>query len=518
MVDARDSDLSPRMPLADKIAQLIVVRIGSNLPPAVTTDDDEPRITELLEACPIGGLLLFNGTRAETPHTLARLQKRSRYPLLVASDIERGVGQQIRGYTLFPHAAALARAQGGVDAFVQSVAGEAREVGIHIALAPVADVATNPANPIISIRAFSANPRQAADLSAHYVALAKSFDLLPTTKHFPGHGDTHQDSHDSLPSVEKSLDELRACELVPFQAAVDNGCSLVMTAHVAFPNIDPSGLPATLSPILLKTLLRQEMGFRGVICSDSLLMAGVRDLFTSEGEMALVALEAGVDLLLDVKDPVAVVDHLRWCVDAGTLSTERVDEAFTRVWMLKERIFRNRSAAQASPTKVDPSLADRIARQAIEVRGDGRDMSPLRTDKSLVAILLKPFETALDPPEQPLAEALRARFRDVQYLELGPRSNSDAYEAARQLAVGEKQLLVAMIVRPAAWHAFGLLPQQAEFVRRLSAERPFALVSLGAPYILDDYSDVPTRICTYSDVPASQRALVEVLLEESLAR
>jgi beta-glucosidase-like glycosyl hydrolase len=506
------------IPLRDKLAQLIVVRIGSNLPPVVTADDDESRIAGLLDRCPVGGLLLFNGRRGTTSAMLRRLQTRSRYPLLVASDIERGVGQQVRGYTLFPHAAAIARVRGGVDSFVEAAAREAREAGIHIALAPVADVATNPANPIISIRAFGASPQQAADLSAQYVALAKSFDLLPTAKHFPGHGDTHQDSHDSLPSVEKSLGELRTCELVPFQAAADNGCSLVMTAHVAFPKIDPSGLPATLSPILLKKLLRQEMGFRGVICSDSLLMAGVRDLFTSEGEMALAALEAGVDLLLDVKDPVAVVDHLCTCVDAGTLNTDRIDEAFTRVWMLKERIFRNRSAAEAPPANVDPSLASRIAREAIDVRGDGKGMSPLRTDDPLGAILLKPFETALDPPEQPLAEALRARFRNVQYLELGPRADVAAFESAQQLAADVRQLLVAMIVRPAAWHAFGLLPQQAQFVRRLSEEHPFALVSLGVPYILDDYPDVPTRICTYSDVPASQQALVEVLLADTLAR
>jgi beta-N-acetylhexosaminidase len=145
--------------------------------------------------------------------------------------------------------------------------------------------------------------------------------LLSTAKHFPGHGDTHQDSHDSLPSVAKTREELRACELVPFQAAIDAGCSLVMTAHVAFPDIDPSGLPATLSSVLLKDLLRGEMGFTGVVCSDSLLMAGVRDLFETEGEMALAALNAGVDLLLDIKEPAVVVDYLTECVSNGSLTT-----------------------------------------------------------------------------------------------------------------------------------------------------------------------------------------------------
>jgi beta-glucosidase-like glycosyl hydrolase len=517
MPDARSTPPHPPQTLAEKLGQLIMVRIGSNLPPVVTADADELPIAKLLETCPVGGLLLFNGTRAATPQTLARLQARSKTPLLVAADLERGAGQQVRGCTVFPHAMAFGTQRHRVAEFVETVAREARDAGIHITLGPVADVNTNPRNPIISIRAFSEDPQRAAELVAEYVSAGEAAGILTTAKHFPGHGDTHQDSHDSLPRVNKPLDELRACECLPFQAAIDAGCSLVMTAHVAFPKVDPSGLPATLSPILLNDLLRQEMGFRGVVCSDSLLMAGVRDLFANEGEMALAALVAGVDLLLDVKDPVAVVDYLCACVDAGTLKADRVNEAFVRVWALKQRVFGENSAGPGATTTVDPSLAERIAREAIQVRG-GEGTLPLRADQPLCAILLKPFETALDPPEQPLAETLRRRFRNVEYRELGPRADGEDLQSAYALASAAPQLVVAMIVRPAAWHAFGLLPQQADLVRRLSVERAFALVSLGVSYILDDYPDVPTRICTCSDVPVSQRALVDVLLARPVAR
>ncbi len=145
----------PPTSLAARIAQLMMVRIGSNLPPIVVVDDDEARFAALIEACPIGGLLLFNVTKAGTPDTLLRLQARSTYPLLVASDVERGVGQQLRGYTLFPHAAALARSSSGMVSFSETVVREAREAGIQITFAPVADVNTNRRNPIIAIRAFS---------------------------------------------------------------------------------------------------------------------------------------------------------------------------------------------------------------------------------------------------------------------------------------------------------------------------------------------------------------------------
>jgi beta-glucosidase-like glycosyl hydrolase len=517
----------PAADLRERIAQLLMVRIGSNLPPVVVADDDESRVGELVERCPVGGLLLFNGTKSGTPEMLRRLQARSKYPLLVASDIERGVGQQVHGYTLFPHAAALARSPEGVTVFMESVAREARDVGIHITFAPVADVNTNRQNPIIAIRAFSEDPQRAAESTATYVRLAEDSGLLTTAKHFPGHGDTHQDSHDSLPSVDKSLDELRICELLPFQAAIDAGGSLVMTAHVAFPKIDSSGLPATLSAPILKNLLRDEMGFRGVVCSDSLLMAGVRDLFDREGEMALAALDAGVDLLLDVNDPLGVVDYLFSCVTNRTLAEERVHEAYDRVYRLKSKAFGADTVAilpqhplPAGTTKeqVAEDHPKTAARAAIDVSGNCADVLPLDRDRPLVAILLKPFATAIDPPQQPLAAALRCRFRDLQYFELGPQTNDREYATARAAALAAPQLVVAMIVRPAAWHAFGLLAPQAEFVRHLTSERKALVASLGVPQALDDYPAAAVKICTFSDVPVSQEALADVLLSPHTAR
>jgi beta-N-acetylhexosaminidase len=516
---AAESGLS----LREKIAQLIFVRIGSNLPPVRRVEEDVERIEQLLDACPVGGLLLFNGG-LHTKEAINRLQAKSQFPLLVGSDIERGVGQQVQGYTLFPHAMALARRKGSIGFFTESVVREARDVGIHITFAPVSDVATNPLNPIISIRAFSDDAEECAHASAQFVKLAEESGLLTTAKHFPGHGDTHQDSHDSLPSVDKTIDALRNCELRPFQAAIDAGCSLVMTAHVAFPQIDPTGVPATLSPILLQNLLRDEMGFQGVVCSDSLLMAGVRDRFANEGEMALATLQAGVDLLLDIRDPVEVVDYLVACVDDGSLSQERVDEAFIRVSHLKAKVFGCKPPELPTPKGWPPdkplsdlflSTAAGTAKGAIKIlRQSGAAPLPFRADTSLIAILVKPFETAIDPPEQPLAAALRERFREVTYIQLGPNADPSAYKAADDLARSAEQLVIAMIIRPAAWHAFGLRPEQREFVRRWTTEREdVVLTSLGVPYALQDYPNAAVEVCTFSDVPASQQAMADWLLK-----
>jgi beta-N-acetylhexosaminidase len=300
-------------------------------------------------------------------------------------------------------------------------------------------------------------------------------------------------------------------ELLPFQAAIEAGCSLIMTAHVAYPQLDPSGLPATLSPVILKQILRDQLGFRGVCCSDSLLMAGVRERFESEGEMALAALTAGVDLLLDIKDPELVVNYLAECITQGTLTEARVNEAFERIQALKQRSFsKAENKNTLRPTTVAAAVAEDVAQGAIQVikRPEAGPL-PFDPQRPLVAIFLKPFASPLDPPEQPLADALRGKFGDVQYVELGPKADAAAFEEARKLALAGDQLLLAMIVKPAAWHAFGLLPAQKEFVQQVSRERQAVLACLGVPYAFDDYPDASVQICTYSDVPVSQRALAE---------
>jgi beta-glucosidase-like glycosyl hydrolase len=503
----------------EKIAQLLMVRIGSHMKPARTVEDDEDRIARLLDECPVGGLVLFNGG-VKTADTLSRLQAASQMPLLVASDIERGVGQQVTGHALMPHAMAFEKlgpqAADAVAEFARSTAVEAHQVGINVTFFPVVDVNTNPRNPIIATRAFSENVDRVAELTRAYVAASEAAGLPTTAKHFPGHGHTDKDSHDSLPVVERSLGELQACELPPFQAAIDAGCSLIMTGHVAYPAVDRNNIPATLSKNFLQTMLRDKMGFRGVVVSDSLLMAGLRDCFATEEQAALASLEAGVDLLLDPQEPVRVFDYLCAAAEDGRLDAARVDEAFQRIWQLKQRISAvaaaSPDAAGDRPRRPIAQLAEQVARAAIATIGSSSHSDlPLNRNTSLGVILLKPFDRPSDPPEQPLAARLREHFRDVRYAQLGPQSATADYEAARRLAADAQQLLIAVIVRPAAWNTFGLRPEQRQLVEQLVRQRPAILASLGVPYVLDDYPDAAMRICTYSDVPASQQALVEFL-------
>ena len=445
---------------------------------------------------PIGGLILFNGAWPETREALATLQRQSMertgQPLLVMSDIERGVGQQVAGATLFPHALAFDHAadpEAAVRAFVQVKAREALACGIHVTLSPMADVYRNPDSPIIATRAFSTDPERAAWLSKTYVEECLKAGLVPCAKHFPGHGGTSEDSHAVVPVVHESRAELDETDLVPFRAVIAAGCPLIMTAHLAALALDPMGRPATRSRTMIEDVLRGELGFRGAVISDSLLMGGARkaaaDGSTSEATIAAEAVAAGVDILLDPLDAAADVDALLAAVEKGTLSEERLREAAARVSDLRDDVARQYGDALFTPavrfgdgdvgSDDHARVADAVARQALTVvRGTPR----LDAEAPLLAVIVRPTQSHLDPAEQPLAQELRERFERVTYAEVGPETSAARLAELRQTAAdvalaGEDpapgaapRVLIAVVSKPAAWHQAGLPFWQELFVQR----------------------------------------------------
>lgn len=499
------------------------------MPPQVTVAEDAARVEALLARCPLGGLVLFNGRVSQTPQVLARLQARSAYPLLVAADVERGVGQQVRGATVFPHAMAFsalgADAVAAVEASARTAAREALACGLHLTFGPVADVNRNPRNPIIATRAFGAEPDGVARLVRAYIQGCRAEGLLTTAKHFPGHGGTSQDSHEALPVVPDARAVLDRIDLAPFRAAIEAGVDGMMTAHVAFPALDPSRRPATASPSILNDLLRHTLGFRGPVLTDSLLMGAIRAAPGAEGTQAAALVQAGIDILLDTPDPEAAVNGLVEAVEAGRLAEARLDEAWARVWALKQRL-----ADRFSPSIfVNPArhvalddvgsfehraLADDVARRAMLVQ-DAAGMLPLDPARvaleGLLVLLIKPHRSRLDPPEEPLGEMLRARYPDVRYHEVGPDTDAAAFGALMEQAAQVRHVVAAMIVKPAAWQPFGLLPAQQRFVETLAARQPVALASLGSPYVFSAFAGSGARLCAFSDVAPSQQALVDAL-------
>ena len=511
---------------------MVFGRLGSNLEPPVTLEENTEAVLELLERYAIGGLMVFRGHRGSAPQQLVRLQEKSRYPLLMASDIEQGIGQQIEGATTFPHAMAYgALEEGGEEAVAAMARATAREglaCGIHITFSPIADVNRDARNPIIGTRSYGADPDRVGRLVKAFNKACQEVGQLTTAKHFPGHGNTDLDSHRELPSIKNSREELERYDLPPFRAAVEAGVDLMMTAHIAYPALDESGKPATLSKRILQGLLREDLGFKGPIITDSLIMGGIRTLHEGPGERAVALVEAGVDILLDPPEPEPVIEGLVRGVKEGQLSEARLDQSVERIWALKNKML-NRFGESIfyDPSEHFPLstigseehhlLARRQAYQVISVR-DGADPDVLPIDPEAAArdgLLVVLMHQHKDPDvvfDEPLSAAIHTTFPGAAYAEVDAEASEPTFQRLMEHARRVKHVVVAPVVKPAAFQGQGLQPLGKEFLETLIAERPVVLASMGNPYILDEFPGAAARVCTYSDAIPSQRALADVLV------
>ncbi|MCK4680068.1 beta-N-acetylglucosaminidase, partial [bacterium] len=263
------------MELRRKIARLVMSSISNRQGDDLA--EQYHRLRRDVVELGVGGYIVFGGNVDSTAQLTHELADEADQPLLVASDLERGLGQQLDGGTVFPTQMAVG-ATGVTDlAFAQgwATAHEALAAGIDLVLSPVADVASEPTNPIIGVRAFGGDPVTAAAMTAAFVRGCQQAGAAATAKHFPGHGDTRLDSHIELPSVGADRATLEAREFVPFRAAIDAGVRAIMTAHVAYPALTGGNVPATLSRAVMTDLLRSDMGFDGLLVTDALVMGAI---------------------------------------------------------------------------------------------------------------------------------------------------------------------------------------------------------------------------------------------------
>jgi len=478
---------------------------------------DYERRAELVRAVAeegVGGVLLFGGDLARTPGFLRSLREAARGPLLVLSDVERGVGQQVEGMLRLPPpmAAGAAGDEAAARAMGAATARDCRAVGIDVALAPVLDLAAEPRNPIVGPRSFGVDPALVARLGAAWIEGCQAGGVLACAKHFPGHGRTLLDSHDALPVVEAGAAALRESDLVPFRRAVEAGVATLMTAHVAYPGLDPAGgatLPATLSAPVLTDLLRKEMGFGGLLMSDALLMEGVRKRRGGETAAAVDALRAGCDLLLCPTDPLEVAGAVAAAVRTGIVSRERADEALARVEAAT--VAAERGPAPGAPPGMDAEGAVDLVRRSLTALRDRAGLLPLRPGARTMAVVLDDDDRpGREAPALERLAALRARWFVVRASDLGSlgRDLLDlACGAAERVLVFLYGDLRARKGRP------GLVPGLAALAAHLEdAFRDRAvLLAFGGP-ALAGAEGPGTAVCAYDDAPEVQRAALDHLL------
>jgi beta-glucosidase-like glycosyl hydrolase len=330
----------------------------------------------------VGGFIIFGGTVEAVRRLTADLLRRAERPLLIASDLERGAGQQIAGLTEFPPPLALASL--GDPAAVRWAAAvtaqEARAVGINWVFAPVADLDVLPENPIVQTRAFGSDPQRVATFVRNWVEGCQSAGALACAKHYPGHGRTAVDSHVALPVVSERRDVLLDSDLVPFTVAVECGVASIMTAHVAYPGLDDTNLPATLSPRMLR-LLRSELGFDGLVVTDALIMDGALG-GRRESDAALEAIRAGVDLLLYPNDPRRVREALDQALASGAVEESRLAEALGRYGRALASATAPTPPVTRGPFETAPALADALLQDGM-LRGNA---SKLEAPLDLVVV------------------------------------------------------------------------------------------------------------------------------------
>ena len=517
-----------KMTLEEKLGQLLLVYYFGGF--LSTESEQYQQLLRQVEQKHVGGFVVqtrgtplgYDRSQVYPTAVLAnQLQSRAKIPLLIGADFERGTAMRLDEGTSFPYAMGVAATGSPEDAYTMGriTALEARAVGVHWVFAPVADVNSNPDNPIINTRSFGEDPQRVAEFVAAFVRGVEENGALATAKHFPGHGDTSTDSHLDLPSVRGDRARLDRVELVPFRAAIAAGTSTIMTGHLAVPAIEPDpDVPATLSPKILTDLLREQLGFQGMVVTDALDMGGVTRRYPP-AEVAVRSILAGADVLLVPPVPDAALAALKDAAISGRLPMARIDEAATRVLQAKARLglykqklvdLNGLSANFGGPEFA--RQAQDIADRGVTLLRDAAHLLPLDATRPTRALLLV---VSGDPDPYPgedfereirwrvdQLEALRTdpRFVSVDEVKLPPPESYDVAIAALFVRVADRKGTV------------GLPEDQAALVDRLLATRkPVVVACFGNPYLIERFSAAGTWLAAFSTFDIVQRAAARAL-------
>ena len=512
-----------RFSLEEKIGQMLCLGFYGHF---VNRDSaDWQKYLTWVKTLKIGGLAVYSGDVHETATMLNSLQELSDTPLLIAANLERGLGNQLEGASQFPPIMSIG-ATGSEELSYRMgkvTALEARAVGIHMAYFPVVDVNINPNNPIINTRSFGENPGDVGRLAAAYIKGCQENGLIATAKHFPGHGDTESDTHNVLAVVQGDLNRLQTVELFPFQMAVAAGVQAVMTAHISIPVLDPSpDLPATLSWPILTGLLRQKMGFKGLIVSDSMGMGGITTLYSQE-QAAVQAVRAGVDIILLSPEPELVVQALLRAVISGQISEARIDESVSRILRAKAMLGLHAdrvvdvdilSRKLAAPAHLQ--LAEEIYEQSMTlVKNDG-DWLPLSRQDLKLGV----YSLSSDPggyfEGRPFVREIKKRIPNAVEFYAEASTGKEFLDEVEKTVEDLDMVLVALFSSLRSGKgSIGLNQAHVEFINRIvQGGTPVAVVSFGSPYYLTHFPDVDVYLCAYRPSPLGQATAARAVFGE----
>ena len=498
---------------------------------------------------------LYRNQPYEAAELLNRLQQDSKLPLLISADFERGVTMRLQGATEFPHAMAFGAA-GKLDyaeAFGRITAQEARAVGVHWNFFPDADVNSNPANPIINTRSFGEDPQQVGDLVTAYIRGARANGMLTTVKHFPGHGDTATDSHLGVAQVTGDISRLKSVELPPFQKAIEAGVDSVMVAHVSIPALDsdPNHV-ATTSPAIVTGLLKNQLGFKGVVVTDALDMAALTRLYGAHiGRAAVDAFKAGNDVLLIPADLDASYQAMLEAIRSGEIPTAQLDASVLKILkakaslnLYKTRLVNVEALSTVLGKPENLALGQQIADDAITLVRDNGKLLPLKSSgtsaaglpyqrveevrDNLVAIIFS--DDMRTEAGRTLERQIRDRIPDAHVIYIDPRVATVMASEVVKAVENARSVIAAVYETPVAGrvmngangvtNSVGLSDASGALLQKVldHAAEKTVLLAMGNPYLAQDFPAVQNYLCTFSNVAISEIGAIKALFGEIAIR
>ena len=505
--------------LRQRVAQMFTVWVLGDY--TSTTDPAFVEAQRWIVNDEVGGVIMSLGSPIEVAAKVNDFQRMARIPLLISSDVEPGLGRLEGGVfapslmtggsaTVLPSNMAIGATgrPANAEEAGRITAIESKAIGIHLAFAPVVDVNDNPANPVINTRSFGEDAPAVGRFAAAFVRGLQREGVASTAKHFPGHGNTSTDSHLTLPIVTSDLARLDAVELVPFRAAIAENIAGIMTAHIALPAISHDTVPATLQASIMTALLRDTLHFRGLTVTDALSMEGVGKGYTVE-KSAVLAVQAGADMLLKPSDTRRAIDAVVSAVERGEITRERIDASVRRLLELKVRtgavqhpIVALDSLRMFVGTSAHRASAARIAQEAITLVRDQRSLVPVHDDASTLIVVYS-SEMDIDAGREFSAIA-RAMLRNSRVVRVTPRWTRASLDS---LLRPNDRVIVSTHVRTIEGEGrFAVAEQVAKWIDDLAATRSVIVVANGNPYVLRDFPHVGSYLVTYGRGPALEQA------------
>lgn len=507
--------------LEEQIGQLLMVGFPGTTP--------TPELIELIQKYHVGNVILFSRNVQEVrqiQQLTTQLQEIAQqggqaYPLLIAIDQENGMVRRLgEDATTLPGNMVLGATDSEESAYEVALASgrELKALGINFNLAPVVDVNNNPANPVIGVRSYGEDPERVARLGLAQVRGYQDAGIAACLKHFPGYGDTATDPHLAMPTVPYPMERLEEIELVPFRRVMGTAAS-IMSAHIYLPALmSDAELPATLSPAVIRQLLREQLGYQGVIITDCLEMNAISET-VGVGRGTVLAFQANNDLLLishRYDRQLVGIEALKAAVEAGEISPEQIRQSAERVLNLKERLL-TQGPSQPFATVgniTHQELSQQIYERSTTVVRDQQNLLPLHLtpqQKLLVIYTHRNIWTQVEDkgyPEDFLVESLRQHHANTSTVVLTSQTTADEYEALYEEA-GQADLLLMLTVNAL------LDPQQAEVMQRLiKTERPLVGLAAYSPYDLLAFPQLGTYLVTYEYTGPAIAAAVRVLFGE----